>query len=114
MRSEYPDHETEKLVRSATGGIGESVEGVVDNPFQINPTYGDFDADDSDWDKDDPPTDTQGLELTITTRVVYDYTTYHLYAFSRVMTFDDRGCLVLVSEETRQTVDTLTQCPPEE
>jgi hypothetical protein len=110
MLIEFHEHETERIVRPASGG-GKVVDGVVDDPEVINPTYAGFDADTETWEADDPPEGTLGLQITVTTRSVYDYTAYQLLAFTRVLTFDDRGCLYSVSAETKRVVDNLTQCP---
>lgn len=99
------------LIALAGGAAG----GVVDNPHTLSPTYNGTGADTDDWDRSDPPTGTKGLDLTVTTRSVYQASggIYRLLAFSRTLTFDDRGCLKSVSQETSHTVDTLSTCPEE-
>lgn len=86
--------------------------GTHETPAEVGDvTEGSETADADTWDVTSPPADTDGLQLAMLSRVVYnDAGDETLYGFARVLTFDSTGRLVAVSAETRFTIDITEAC----
>ncbi len=69
-------------------------------------------ADTGLWDRAAQPADKDGVDVPITTRVVYrEDLSKILYGFYRIMTFDAFGRLAALSTETKYIIDDPGSCP---
>ena len=130
----YEDHDAYEIHGSATCAEGDLVQwwegsltdgtlvlffeqhtGSHNYPLELDPdaiTGDNETAAIDDWDVTDQG-ENDGVEVKLTTRVVYDdsASTPILYGFHRTFTYDSMGHLAEISAETRYTIDEPEDCP---